>query len=63
MMATPALEPLTIPVAEPTETILVYDGLLHVPPAIVSASVIDWPAHVPDGPVIIEGEAFTVTVA
>lgn len=60
MIAVPALTPLTMPVPEPTVAIAVL-LLLHAPPVIVSLSVVVAPTHAVADPVIVGGNAFTVT--
>ena len=60
MIATPPASPNTIPVEEPTVAIAVL-LLLHVPPGVASANVIDCPWQTPDEPVIEEGSGLTET--
>ncbi len=57
----PGFTPVTIPVKDPTVAI-VSELLLHVPPLMISLSVIVDPTHTLDGPVIGAGEELTVTV-
>jgi hypothetical protein len=60
MVAVPDEIPLTIPVL-PTVAIAVL-LLLHVPPVVVLAKVVEAPAHAPAFPVIALGKTFTVTI-
>lgn len=62
MVTVPAVTPVTMPDAEPTEAIAGL-LLLHVPPASGSPSVIVVPAHTGELPVIAEGTELTVIVA
>ena len=54
----PLLTPVTNPVPAPIE--IVVAELLHAPPDMASASVMDDPAHTAAGPLIAVGVAFTV---
>ncbi len=56
----PVTRPLTTPVVPSTVATVVL-LLLQLPPLVVLASVALAPTHVPDGPVIDAGTAFTVT--
>jgi len=60
ILATPAEEPLTTPVVEPTGATDIL-LLLHVPPTVASLNVITEPIHTEDGPVIATGTGLTVT--
>lgn len=51
MVTTPAATPVTVPVAAFTVALAVL-LLLHVPPVVASASVMDEPGHTEVGPVI-----------
>lgn len=62
MIAAPAATPVTIPVAEPTDTIPVYAGALHAPTLAESLKVAAAPAHRVVVPIIADGDVFTVTV-
>ena len=53
-------KPVTIPLAEPTDAIVV-PVLAHVPPAVVSVSRMVCPTQPVDAPVIADGNGFTVT--
>ena len=62
MVTVPGDTPVTTPVAAPTVPIAVA-VLVHVPPAVPSASVVVDPMHTPSDPVIFAGSGFTVTAA
>ena len=55
--------PAAIPVTTPAASIVPAAGLLllHVPPAVVLASAVVWPMQTVGVPVMIAGEAITVT--
>jgi hypothetical protein len=57
----PAVIAYTVPDEEAMVAIAVL-LLLHVPPAVASDRLVVVPAHIPEGPVIIEGSGLTVTV-
>jgi hypothetical protein len=57
----PADTPYTSPVPDTVPTAGVE--LLHAPPAVVLLSVMVSPAHTADGPVIADGNPFTVATA
>ena len=59
MLAVPAVTPVTTPVVEFTVATPVV-LLLHVPPAVASASVMVWYWQTTVGPVIATGREFTV---
>ena len=59
MVVVPPDTPVTIPVPVPTVAIVVV-LLVHLPPAVPSASVVDCPTHMLVIPVIGSGLAFTV---
>ena len=50
-----------MPVVEPAMAMMGL-LLLHVPPTVISISVMDDPMHTVDEPVMAEGGVFTVTV-
>ena len=56
----PRPRPVNIPVADPIDA--AKPLLLHVPPALASVSVTELPVQICDGPLIIAGKLFTVTV-
>jgi hypothetical protein len=57
----PAETPVTIPVDEPTVALAVL-LLIHEPPPVVLANVVDDPAHIVAVPVIAATELLTVTI-
>jgi hypothetical protein len=60
MRDVPAVTPVTMPVAEPTETFALL--LLHVPPDTALLNVVLEPTHVFNVPVMDDGTDVTVTV-
>lgn len=62
ILVVPVTRPLTTPVV-PSMVATVVLLLLHVPPAVVSVSVVVPPTHTPDAPVIAPGVGLTVTTA
>ena len=58
-MAVPGDTPFMIPVVPMVATDILL--LLHVPPAVASASVMVWPAHTTVGPAMGSGVGFTAT--
>ena len=60
MVASPVPYPVTIPVAEPTETMV--EPLYQVPPVVASVKVIAEPSHTLEYPVIVPAPVVTVTV-
>jgi hypothetical protein len=61
-MATPTVEPVTIPVADPIAAIADV-LLLQVPPVVALVSVVVLPRHTVFDPPITSGKGLTVTVA
>jgi hypothetical protein len=62
MAVTPDTDPVTKPVALPTEA-TADEPLVHVPPLVAAVSVVLLPTHKEELPVIDPGPAFTVTTA
>lgn len=60
MIAVPGAAPVTTPVPAPTEAI-VASLLLHEPPVVASASVVESPEHTPVAPLIAATPIFRVT--
>lgn len=59
MTAVPGEIPVTMPVLKPIISIVGL-LLLHIPPAVISLSVVDAPGHIVVLPVIVAGTGFTV---
>jgi hypothetical protein len=59
IVATPAVTPVTMPLDEPT--VAAPDSELHVPPGVVSVSVVVAPWHTTGVPPTAAGVVFTVT--
>ncbi len=60
MSALPEKSPVTIPVDEPTETMVPEE--LHVPPVVTELSVTPAPMQMPVGPVMAAGKGSTVAI-
>jgi hypothetical protein len=60
IVAVPANTPVTIPVPEPTDAVLVLP-LDHVPPGLLFDNTIPAPTHTADAPLILAGNGCTVT--
>jgi hypothetical protein len=59
IVADPTAAPFTKPVVLPTVAIPVAE-LLHVPPVVASANVVELPKHITALPEIADGKGFTV---
>ena len=62
MVSTPPAAPVTMPVVEPTVATPML-VLLHVPPVVASANVVEPPTHIVAVPDMAAGAPFTVTIA
>jgi len=56
----PGVTPHTLPVVEPTVTLLLV--VLHIPPVTPSVQLTHEPSHTDEGPLIAVGDVFTVTL-
>lgn len=61
IVVVPGVDPITIPVKAPTEA-TVTGVLVHTPPAVVLVSVMVAPTQTLDGPLMAEGNGFTVII-